>query len=171
MAVRNNELEWFNNLKDEDIQMEKAYDTERHVAEKEVRKLKFCMKTFKEVLVAESGTEAIGQSKLMWYGEYKEWGQKAEAGFLSIEEIDINWNRWKKDKDKMKASDMKGPRGTLRIPILVADFVNDVNRLSLKRELEQQEKLIKNITAEDLQNKIQQHILSGHETTALGDMA
>ena len=156
LAMRNSELTWFDNLNEADKNgLVKAYTKEKKDAERESKKTNFSIKNFKEELAATEGTRVEGQHKLMWYGEYKEWAQTAPAGFLSIEDIDLNWAAWKSDPKLTPQFDNKGPRGTLRIPVLTGDYINDFNEVALRRSLEQEQRLNKNISqAADLQKTI-----------------
>ena len=51
---------------------------------------------------------------MMWEREYIEWAQTAEAGFLSPQEVELNWKLWLKDDSGVKKDD-RGPRGFKRV--------------------------------------------------------
>ena len=130
----------------------------------------FSIKLFRETLEASSGTRVEGIRRMMWYGQYKNWAQSAVGRFLSQEETDHTWSSWKAPGSKV-ITDKNRLRGVQRFAVKVSGEIHDYTDVSLKRALDQEQRLSKTISPEDLTKKIKVNVLGGHQSSCLADMA
>lgn len=166
-CVRQNELEWFNSIKDNPKVIKKAVldfmkQNPSGVGRGKRRAPGYKVCELKERLTTKTSLERRDQGKLMWEDEYIQWAESVEGGKLPRWEAHANWNRWA-DRNSGVYRDDAGPKEKpLRLRIIIGTFIDSLNIVEVAKEVEQRSQAMRNVTDEQLA-QMRSSVFSGHE--------
>ena len=131
----------------------KAFQKEKLFAVSQRRKVKFHLTTFKVEYKTTHGKKHLEISRLMWEQEYLEWATKTAAGgYLSEIEATDHWAAML--KDPLVARDDQGPRGRIRLLVVMGSEVHSYSDMAASKALAKEARLGKNLTNKQLQDKM-----------------
>ncbi|CAK0833564.1 unnamed protein product, partial [Prorocentrum cordatum] len=114
----------------------------------------FNLVQYKEEMYTRAEVESNKMGKMMWEGEYREFAQSAEGGFLTKDEYEAQWKKWMEDPDHPKDED--GPRGYTQCLVKKGKYISDKEAMGKKKSVEASGKAIKKCdeaTAKSLMNQ------------------
>jgi hypothetical protein len=144
--------------------LNRAFAKARAKAKRDAGRVKFSFIAFKEQWQSTDGVRHQAVGEMMWEGEWLEWAKGVKAGHLSQTEAQAQWDSWKNDESVPR--DYNGPRGYLRLRIVIADQIIGFSEVAKQKTLERQQKVNKNATADQLKSILGQQVLSHHEVEA-----
>ena len=124
----------------------------------------FSFASYKEAYIASAGTRTEAVGEMMWRGEFIEFAKGPKMGYLTEQEASLRWDELLQNK-KLKRDD-DGPRGNVRLWVKTKDQVIGYLDASKQRRLEQEERISKKATEEQLKKKLGQVFQEGAGSSA-----
>ena len=123
-------------------------------------RLFFDIAKFKFYLTSRQGQGLKWVAKMMDQKQYFKFAQSVEGGSKGLQEAAEQWNVWSETDDRNVAKDMK--HGSLRVAVHVEDLVYGYTEIESGKTLEQEQKQLKQPTADQI-NDLSKQVLGGGE--------
>ncbi|CAK9091028.1 Uncharacterized protein SCF082_LOCUS42902 [Durusdinium trenchii] len=134
------ELEWFRSLNDQQLDsLVVAYNKEKLKAEKERRRVKFNMTTYKVRVLSASGVRREARRRLMTEDAFIEFAQTPQGGNLTKSQAERKWQEYKDDPYLVAEGEGKD----MKLPIHYTTDIVDYDDVASQREIEQQQKNVR----------------------------